>query len=250
LYQFTGLADGGYTVEYDTVAWWDIWNDWVPDTTGSVSPDVEVHLSGSARVDFGWRPIVRSTDLNAPISTYTAPSGLRVRSMDDAVTARQVYDDLMQGTLFGAEASHTTIVFDYGTGDQAVAAIVQMNGVYTNFSVSCYVQYLRWLDTGDQIMFHEYGHAWSEYYDTMVQQDPNFPKFTSYLRARGIDPNDPRLGTSHAWTPSEMIAEDYRQLFGSPNAQLRGQENMDIPPAKDVPGLKQFLSTTFMQPAG
>jgi hypothetical protein len=43
-----------------------------------------------------------------------------------------------------------------------------------------------------------------------------------------------------------MLAEDYRQLFGSPNARLRGQENQDIPPAAEVPGLRVFLSTTFM----
>jgi hypothetical protein len=247
-YQFTALADGAYRVEYDTVAWWDLWNDWAPSTTGSERPRVDVQLSGSARVDFGWRPITRSTDVNSPISTYTAPNGLRIRSYDDVVSAQEIWQDLTQGSLFGAESPYTVVNFDWGVAEDAVATTVQVDGVYTGFSASITVHYLRWLDSGDQILFHEYGHAWSDYYATIVQQEGDFPKFTSYLKARGIDPNDPRLDTSHAWTPSEMIAEDYRQLFGSANAQLRGQENTDIPPAKDVLGLKEFLSTTFIQP--
>ncbi len=55
-YQFTGLADTTYRVAYDTVAWWDLWRDWAPSTTGSERPRVEVNLSSWRRVDFGWRP--------------------------------------------------------------------------------------------------------------------------------------------------------------------------------------------------
>ena len=48
-----------------------------------------------------------------------------------------------------------------------------------------------------------------------------------------------------------MIAEDYRQLFGTPTAAAAPQMNTSIPPANQVPGLRDFLSTTFRQaPAG
>jgi hypothetical protein len=50
------------------------------------------------------------------------------------------------------------------------------------------------------------------------------------------------------WDPKEMIAEDYRQLFGSANAQTGGQINTVLPLVKDVPGLRDFLSTTFRAP--
>ena len=33
-------------------------------------------------------------------------------------------------------------------------------------------------------MSHEYGHAWSLYYDTIVQQEGTL---ASYLKARGLD---------------------------------------------------------------
>jgi hypothetical protein len=44
-----------------------------------------------------------------------------------------------------------------------------------------------------------------------------------------------------------MIAEDYRQLFGSPAGRLATQENREIPPATDVLGLKVFLRDVFTQ---
>ena len=42
-----------------------------------------------------------------------------------------------------------------------------------------------------------------------------------------------------------MIAEDYRQLLGSPTAQAGNQMNQEIPPASQVPGLRDFLLNTF-----
>ena len=42
-----------------------------------------------------------------------------------------------------------------------------------------------------------------------------------------------------------MVAEDYRQLFGTANARSGNQVNRDLPPATDVPGLADYLSTTF-----
>lgn len=45
-----------------------------------------------------------------------------------------------------------------------------------------------------------------------------------------------------------MIAEDYRQLFGTPNAQAMPQANREIPPAASVPGLRDFLANTFRTP--
>ena len=45
-----------------------------------------------------------------------------------------------------------------------------------------------------------------------------------------------------------MIAEDYRQLFGSANARSGGQVNTLIPLASDVPGLREFLARAFSTP--
>ena len=43
-----------------------------------------------------------------------------------------------------------------------------------------------------------------------------------------------------------MIAEDYRELFGSENAKLAWQMNGDIPAPEDVPGLRDWFLNSFM----
>jgi hypothetical protein len=242
-YQFGGLPDGAYRVQFAPASWWAIRADWVPDTTGSLLAVRNVQLTGSARVDFGWRAIVRSTDASAPFSSYQGPNGLQVKSYDDVVMAKDIYDRLMSGSLVGPEAQFTTIRFDFtSTGTTSIMA-GQTNGVYTSFDATSNVSYVSWLD-GDGELFHEYGHAWSYYNAYIVQQDPTF---TAYLRARGLI-DDLRVGTSYSWDPREMIAEDYRQLFGTPSAQALTQMNRDIPAAKDVVGLKDFLAATFTTP--
>jgi flagellar hook assembly protein FlgD len=42
-----------------------------------------------------------------------------------------------------------------------------------------------------------------------------------------------------------MIAEDFRELFGTENARTGDQMNREIPLAADVPGLKDYLASTF-----
>src|SRR5207253_2412502 len=59
---------------------------------------------------------------------------------------------------------------------------------------------------------------------------------------------DSRVGSSYEWSPREMIAEDYRELFGSANAQAAMQMNTQIPAAAAVPGLKDFLQNTYTKP--
>jgi hypothetical protein len=105
------------------------------------------------------------------------------------------------------------------------------------------MNYLSWVDTGDKVLFHEYGHAWSGYYANLAQQDPSF---SGYLQARGLA-GDTRINSSYRWAVGEMIAEDYRQLFATPAAAAYPQMNQDIPRAADVAGLRDYLSSTFRQ---
>ena len=241
-YAFAGLADGDYKVDYASPSWWAIRDTWAPTTTGSLRPSQAVRLAGAAVAvaDFGWRTIVRSTDAAAPISTSVGPSGLRVESFDDVVSAREVHDAVAQG-LVGAEARFVTIRFDLGPNSSTVAGWQGAPGSYASYSAICYDNYVSWLDGGDQGVSHEYGHAWSLYYDTIVRQEGTF---ASYLQARGLA-GDARVDSSYVWGARELIAEDYRQLLGSPNARLATQMNRDIPPAAAVPGLGDFLATTF-----
>lgn len=240
-FSFAGLADGTYQVFMDPQSWNGMSNGWTPTTTGSLKPSVSVSLTGSATVPMGLRAIVRSTTKTSPISSYVGPNGLTVNSYDDVVTAKQVFDDLMTGTEVGAEASTVTILFDWGSASQTSYGASGNSSGYYNYHATSAITWGAWLTNGDLDLFHEYGHAWSMYYAYIVQKDPNL---TSYLQARGLY-GDPRIGTSYAWDPHEMIAEDYRELFGSANAQSFQQMNGDIPRASQVAGLKDFLTTTF-----
>ena len=242
-YRFSGLDDGAYRVAQAASDWWALRHDWVPTTTGSIFPRVAVRLAGDAVADFGWRRIVRSTDLAAPITTYSRSDGLRVDSYDDVVDAREIYDTLMLGQLVGVEATTVRVLFDLGDTSVASWGVSGDAGSYENYRATVQVDYVSWLHSGDKTLFHEYGHAWSMYYAHMMQQST---ALTSYLSLRGIL-DDPRLGSSHAWSRYELIAEDYRQLFGTSNARSTQQENQELPAAGDVPGLRDFLAGPYMQ---
>jgi hypothetical protein len=234
-YTFSGLADGNYTVKYSSYSWEQIWEQWVPTTVTGVWPTQQVALIGNAKVDFGWRPITQSTDVTKPTSVYTAGDGLRVEVFNDALPPQEINTALRQGTLIGQEAGVVTIRFALGTSSYCA---MTSGG---SFSATCYVSYRSWLSDWDATLFHEYGHAWEGFYSHRNED----PDLTGYLAARRLT-GDSRLNSNRAWSPFEMIAEDYRQLFGSPNAASRGQENRDIPLAKDVPGLREYLSGEFI----
>jgi hypothetical protein len=238
-YRFDSLADGTYRVQIEGGSWAPLSDSWTPTTTGSLYANKTVVVSGTGNGDIGVRPIVRSTNEASPISSFTAPSGVVVRSYDDVVTASQVSDQLSKMALLGAEAGHVAIEFDLGGQDVTIMSSGGSATVRLTFS--------GWLQTGDRVLDHEYGHAWSNYFATQVRNDPTF---SEYLQVRGLTGN-PMLNTSHAWDPKEMIAEDFRQLFGSTTGAAPRQENGDIPAAADVPGLRDYLSTTFRTaPAG
>lgn len=240
-YALTGLSDGTYRVDCDAGL---PPNDWVPTTTGTIYGKTAVSLTGSRTVDFGWRQIVRSSAAGSPISAYVGSNGLRVESYNDVVQAKQVYDDLMRGSLVGSEAQHVTIRFDLGGQSATSTSVAESNGVYSSYKAASYVTYLSWRDQGDNVLFHEYGHAWSLYYAYIVQQDPTL---SGYLKARGLS-EDSRVGSSYQWHPRELVAEDYRQLFGTPSAAAYPQVNQQIAAAAQVSGLRDYLTGSFTQP--
>ena len=65
--------------------------------------------------------------------------------------------------------------------------------------------------------------------------------WTPWLQARGLL-NDPRVDSSDVWSKGEMIADDYRMLFGTPAAQSEmSYVNPDVPDPRTVSGLKDFF---------
>lgn len=246
-YQVGDLPDGQYNVQMSAPSWWDVRADWAPTTGNSLKYYAKiVTLAGSATADMGLRQIVKSTDAAAPISSFKAPSGLTVNSYVDDVTAQEVYTTLAGGGLMGgAESPYVTVSFALGGGSSTATGVgTSSTGVYQNYTGNSAVSYLSWLDGGSHTLFHEYGHAWSGYYRYILQQDP---AMTEYQKIRGIY-GDSRVNSTYGWQIQEIVAEDYRQLFGDAQAMAGdSQINTDIPLAKDVPGLKDYLAGVFIK---
>jgi hypothetical protein len=159
------------------------------------------------------------------------------------IDAKTIYDKLTSGTV-GGEAPYTTVRFDIGSSSTTSTSFTQTNGIYTGYQAVSYVTYDSWMDTGDVTLAHEYGHSWAHYYAYIVQQDPTLG---GYLQERGLSGN-PNLDTSTAWDRWEIVADDYRQLLGPPDARSAPQMNTSIPNAADVPGLQNYLANVFTQP--
>ena len=242
-YAFADLTAGTYRVQYAAASWWPLREAWVPTTTGTIKPSVTAAVNGPTTVDFGWRPLVRSTDVDTPVSVYTGTTGLRVESFNDAVPASEIYSTITQGSV-GGEAPSVVVRFGFSDTSSTSSSASYRDGHYGTFAAISWVSYLSWLEQDANTLTHEYGHAWSQYHAHMTSGDP---AMTSYLQARGLA-GDSRVGSSYQWDPAEMIAEDYRQLLGPPSARGFAQMNRSIPPARDVAGLEHFLRETFTRP--
>jgi hypothetical protein len=242
---FTDLTPATYRVDYSSMTWSSLKRDWVPTTTGSLRPSRTVTASTSTSADFGWRRIVWSTTLGSPVSTATGANGVRVDMYTDGATAAHVLELLNAGSLLGGEGASISVAVGYGDVDQTVTSSAYSSGRYSSYQASVYVTWDSWLSNAEATLFHEYGHAWSLYFATMVQQDTSL---SGYLQARGLA-GDSRVDSGYSWNRKELIAEDYRQLFGSDAARTSPQANTSIPPATAVAGLADYLSGAFRDAA-
>lgn len=96
----------------------------------------------------------------------------------------------------------------------------------------------------DKVIAHEYGHAWTMYHLYLSQRGA----WSRYLAARGLS-SDPRVESTYTWSKAEMIADDYRLLFGTQKAQDQAAYlNPDIPDPRTVPGLKDFFVNVWSAP--
>lgn len=250
-YAFAGLPQGTYDVTYMRTSWQEVWSEWVPTTTEWVFPDHRVTLEGgTVTADFGWRPITRSTDLSAPITEVVGDQGLVVQSYTDAVPAQEILDYVVANFRVGKEAATARLRFGYGTYDRSSTQIRQSDGVVTHVQTTAYASYERLLSQrGFWTVAHEYGHVVMNYHNYLVHQDIS-QTWDAYLTARGIDPNDERIGSSRRWMPEEIAAEDYRQLFTSDATSADRHMNLDLPDAWDVDGFEAWARESFLGDTG
>lgn len=93
----------------------------------------------------------------------------------------------------------------------------------------------------EYVMAHEYGHAWTLWH-LYLEQQKDWSKWLDFR----TDAGDPRLDTGYTWMRNEIIADDYRLLFGSLEAINEAafiQPEMTDP--RDVPGYREWLEEVW-----
>jgi hypothetical protein len=181
------------------------------------------------------------------IEQMTTPEGAKIQIYSDSVgwTAQQIYDLLKpnayQLSLIGSTLT-VKVTAQYPSAE--TSSVSQTNGVYTNYHATMYLQagsLSSFTTVPDNIVAHEYGHAWTLYHLYLSQSGD----WSAWLQARGLT-GDSRLESSYMWAKSEMIAEDYRLLFGTQAAQDESRQmNYQIPDARTVAGLKNFFTSVW-----
>jgi hypothetical protein len=179
------------------------------------------------------------------------PEGATIEIASDVSgwTAQQVYDLLranaLQFELIGPSLT-VKVQTQYASGVTAGASTT--DSVYTSFTAIMYLKATAnatFTIQPDKVVAHEYGHVWTLYHLYLSRQ----ADWTTYLAARGLA-GDARLDSSYAWSKTEIIADDYRLLFGTESAIAQGPQHMnpDIPDPRDVPGLRVFFLNVWTTP--
>ena len=106
----------------------------------------------------------------------------------------------------------------------------------------------------DYVFTHEFGHAWTIYWLAMNHQGDWTPYLTTRLDGTTYNGvtyqylgQDPRLDSTQTWNKAEIIADDYRLLFGSPLAISERPYNINsaVVDPRNQPGLKDWLLNTW-----
>ncbi len=222
-----------------------------------------------------------------PFATYKAAEGFTITSYSSNWNTysklREIANELLSNE-YGEEIAYLKNIYIYPDSPDGVLAYTHYdltrnysgNYAYKNnayieiFDGNTYksVRDMAW------VLSHEYGHHFTIYH--LVNKENKFFnkwKNTGYAQVRNIV-NHPKIsyeldaiGDLYKWDIMEMAAEDYVQLFGSPNARrsviykdiqqkinentsnqfnhtlgfnMAPQDNLEIPLAADVRGLEEY----------
>jgi hypothetical protein len=97
----------------------------------------------------------------------------------------------------------------------------------------------------DRMIAHEIGLLWVAH-----SFEGTARPWSEYLKIRGLA-GDQRLDSSSMWKGEEILADDYRLLFGSPAAVEQNPSHMNpaIRDPRSVPGLQEFLIELTADPS-
>lgn len=182
------------------------------------------------------------TEAAGPYEVFVTPAGTTIEVYTSQVKAQTVYDvlNVSAASLDRIGPTLTIQVRDYEDGGRN----------YATYSASSSGQFISRISLAthsfvmqpNAFMGHEYGHIHGWYWRWKLWDG----SWNPYLDARNLL-GEPRLESSYAWRAKEIYAEDYEQLLASALAwdEQPYQLNSDIPLASQVPGLLEFLCTTW-----
>jgi hypothetical protein len=172
------------------------------------------------------------------------PEGVTIQIASDVTnwTAQQIYDLLKPNAYELSRLGPTLTIKVQNQVATQTASGASWTGnppVYSNFSATIYLKATNsaFETAPDAGIAHEYGCAWTQYHLWISHAGDWNP----YLTERGLLGN-PSLDSNLNWSRNELIADDYRMLFGTQAAQ---DEQADVNPyiadPRTVPGLKDWF---------
>jgi len=218
------------------------------DSSGNVSPT----SSESVTVSNAATPAPNTQ------GTWTSPEGATI-SVNSAGpwTIAQIYQMLKDNSAaagdFAQIAPTLTVKVQDAYASQTTTSVSQVGTTFSNYHATVWLRGVSstFADTPDNVLAHEYGHAWAHYYLYMTHQGD----WSSWLGTRWdtadgsvVLAQDSRMDSSMTWSKSEMIADDYRLLFGSSAAISENDcyGNPNVPDPRSQAGLRACFLSTWM----
>lgn len=181
--------------------------------------------------------------------SWTSPEGVRI-NVDSAGpwTIRGIYSMLTVNALdLDRLGPALTVNVQDSVSSYCFTSVAFSNGVFSGWTATIWLMGVNstFAVGPDNVMAHEYGHAWADYWQYAAQQGSwqayQLQRWTSSDGSTTLA-TDSRTDTSYSWSTSEIVADDYRLLFGTPAAiAQRVHLNGAIPDPRTVPGLRDFL---------
>jgi len=202
-------------------------------------------------------PTPSPTPTSTPVSTPThmvTPEGVTIDiNSAGSWTTDQIYSILKANALdLSTIGPHLMINVQDTYSSQTVTSAVTSGGTYTAFQATVYLKGVNstFSTEPDAQLAHEYGHVWTLYHLYMTHNGD----WSSYLNTRWANSDgsvllgqDSRLDSAYSWMRAEIIADDYRLLFGSSLAisERNAHLNPYIPDPRNQPGLKNWMLSTW-----
>jgi putative cell wall-binding protein len=250
----------------------------------TVSNLTDIDYSSTQGPDVIWENDLhhRIMASNTPLATYSGSSGVTINSYSTQYSSnaqlQKVHDELLKNTV-GPELSYLSHIdlypnFPYGNG---VAGrwygLWKNNKLANERSIELYGVDSLSFAAVSHTLSHEYGHHFTHYYLNQKEGTLSDLANSGFTKLRALSSYTEYQNSSHVWSPEEIAAEDYAQLFGSPtwkkgleyqdvrdvalnqggdqtrqissldNYNVQPQENLQLPLATEVPGLYSYWLT-------